>query len=104
MLVFSRIISSSSKRSSLKEANGFLEAPKCDLHQIYRSFEILSKENDFIQSERYANSKDVLQRKTNILYYDCTNYYFEIEEDVNFRKNGISKEHKFNPIVHVNHI
>ncbi len=99
MLVFTRILSPGSKRSSLNDSRTFLEQPECDLHQIYRALEVISKENDFFQSELYKNSQMVINRKKEVLYYDCTNYYFEIEEEDNFRKYGISKEHRPNPIV-----
>lgn len=99
MLVYSRIISPGSKRSSLQQAQDFLETPKCKLHQVYRALEILSKENDYFQSQLYKNSEKVLDRNKSVLYYDCTNYYFEIEEEDDFRKYGVSKEHRPNPIV-----
>lgn len=99
LLVYSRIIAPGSKRSSLRQAQDFLEKPKCELHQIYRGLEILSKENDFFQSQLYKNSEKVFERNKGILYYDCTNYYFEIEEEDDFKKYGVSKEHRPNPIV-----
>lgn len=99
MLVYSRIIAPGSKRASLTDAQTFLEQPKCGLHQIYRALEILSKENDFFQSELYKNSQRVIDRKKEVLYYDCTNYYFEMEDEDDFRKYGVSKEHRPNPIV-----
>lgn len=99
MLVYSRIIAPGSKLSSLESALGFLEQPKCDLHQVYRALEVIAKENDFFQAELYRNSQSVISRKKEILYYDCTNYYFEIEEEDGFRKYGVSKEHRPNPIV-----
>lgn len=99
LLVYSRIIAPGSKRSSLRQAQDFLEKPKCELHQIYRGLEILSKENDFFQSQLYKNSEKVFERNKGILYYDCTNYYFEIEEEDDFRKYGVSKEHRPSPIV-----
>lgn len=99
MLVYSRIISPGSKLSSLESAQRFLEQPKCELHQVYRALEVIAKENDFFQSELYKNSQTVINRKKEILYYDCTNYYFEIEEEDDFRKYGVSKEHRPNPIV-----
>lgn len=99
MLVYSRIIAPGSKLSSLESAQRFLEQPKCELHQIYRALEVIAKENDFFQSELYKNSQDVLDRKKEVLYYDCTNYYFEIEDEDDFRKYGVSKEHRPNPIV-----
>lgn len=99
MLVYSRIIFPGSKKSSLENSQKFIEQPKCSLHQIYRALELLAKENDYLQAELYKNSKSVVGRKTDILYYDCTNYYFEIEEADDFRKYGMSKEHRPNPIV-----
>lgn len=99
MLVYSRIITPGSKKASLADAQDFLEQPKCGLHQIYRALEVISKENDFFQSELYKNSQSVIDRKKEVLYYDCTNYYFEIEEEDDFRKYGVSKEHRPNPIV-----
>lgn len=99
MLVYSRIISPGSKISSLENAQRFVEQPKCSLHQVYRALEVIARENDFFQSELYKNSQSVVERKKDILYYDCTNYYFEIEEEDDFRKYGFSKEHRPNPIV-----
>lgn len=99
MLVCSRIIAPGSKRSSLEEANGFVEQPKCSLHQIYRALEVIAKENDFFQSQLYKNSQSITERRKDVLYYDCTNYYFEIEDEDDFRKYGVSKEHRPNPIV-----
>ena len=99
MLIYSRIISPGSKLSSLESAQRFLEQPKCELHQVYRALEFIAKENDFFQAELYKNSQNVINRKKEVLYYDCTNYYFEIEDEDDFRKYGVSKEHKPNPIV-----
>ena len=75
MLVYSRIIAPASKLSSLESARRFLEQPKCELHQVYRALEVIAKENDFFQSELYKNSQNVINRKKEDLYYDCTNYY-----------------------------
>ena len=99
MLVYSRIIAPGSKLSSLESAQKFLEQPKCELHQVYRALEVIAKENDFFQAELYKNSQNVINRNREVLYYDCTNYYFEIEDEDDFRKYGVSKEHRPNPIV-----
>lgn len=99
MLIYSRILMPSSKRSSLDQAQKLLEPPKCKLHQVYRALEVLAQENDSFQAQLYKNSEDVISRNKGILYYDCTNYYFEIEEEDDFRKYGVSKEHRPNPIV-----
>lgn len=99
MLVYSRIIAPGSKLSSFESAQRFLEQPKCELHQIYRALEVIAMENDFFQAELYKNSQNVINRKKEVLYYDCTNYYFEIEDEDEFRKYGVSKEHRPNPII-----
>ena len=46
-----------------------------------------------------SESKNILKRNSKVIYYDCTNYFFEIDEEDDLRKYGISKEHKPNPIV-----
>ena len=99
MLLFSRIIYPGSKRYSLELSKKFLESPDCELHHVYRALEVLAKENDFFQAQLYKNSEKVVDRHKKVLYYDCTNYYFEIEEADDFRKYGHSKENRPNPIV-----
>lgn len=99
MLIYSRIIAPGSKKASLEQAMSFLEQPKCSLHQVYRALEVLAAEQDFIQAQLYKNSEEIMKRNKGVLYYDCTNYYFEIEQDDDFRKYGVSKENRPNPIV-----
>ena len=98
-LIYTRILEPGSKRSSFETAKTFLEAPTYQLHDIYRALNVLSEECDLIQSELYRNSKSVLKRNDGVLYYDCTNYYFEIEQEDGDKKYGKSKEHRPNPIV-----
>ena len=80
-------------------AQKFLEPPSFEIQHVYRALDIISKESNFIQSELYKNSCRNINRNTNILYYDCTNYFFEIEQESGLRQYGISKEHRPNPIV-----
>ena len=98
-LIYARILEPASKRSSYKIASEFLERPSYKLHDIYRALDILGNECDFIQSEVYKNSHLIGKRNDRILYYDCTNYFFEIEQEDGDRKYGKSKEHRPNPIV-----
>lgn len=98
-LVYSRIIYPGSKKSTWETSGKFLEKSSFEMQHMYRALSILAKENDFIQSKIYDNSKKIFTRQDRILYYDCTNYYFEIEREDQFRKYGYSKEHKPNPIV-----
>ena len=97
-LVYGRIIFPASKLATNDLSKRFIEQPNFELQHIYRALEVISKETDFIQSELYKNSLKVSKRNTNILYYDCTNYFFEIEEESGLRQYGPSKEHRPNPI------
>lgn len=98
-LIYARVLSPSSKLSSFEYAKTLLEEPGFELQHIYRALEVIAKEDDFIQSELYKNSLKISKRNDKILYYDCTNYFFEIEEEDDFRKYGKSKEHRPNPII-----
>jgi transposase len=98
-LLYSRIIYPSSKLSTYKLSKRFFEQPNFDLHHIYRALSVLAEENDFIQATIYENSKKICNRNTKILYYDCTNYYFEIDYEEDDKRYGYGKDHKPNPIV-----
>lgn len=97
-LIYGRIIFPSSKLAINELSKKFIEQPNFELQHIYRALEVISKENDFIQSELYKNSLKISKRNTGVLYYDCTNYFFEIEEASGLRQYGPSKEHRPNPI------
>ena len=98
-LIYTRILFPSSKLASNKQAAVFLEQPTFELHDVYRALSILAQENDSIQAELYKNSQKVLERRKDILYYDCTNYYFELEEADDLRRYGKSKQHQPLPLV-----
>lgn len=98
-LIYNRILDPRSKRSAYKAAQSFLEPPSYELHDVYRALSILADENDLIQSEVFKNSSLLGKRNSNILYYDCSNFYFEIEQEDGEKKYGKSKEHRPNPIV-----
>ncbi|EOS43016.1 hypothetical protein C809_03911 [Lachnospiraceae bacterium MD335] len=97
--IFSRFLAPSSKLSSYSYCRTLLEPPKYELQNIYRALSVMAEEADFIQEELYCNSNFVHPRSQKVLYYDCTNYYFETEQDDDFRKYGKSKENRPNPIV-----
>ena len=98
-LVFSRIIYPSSKLKTYELSQKFLEIPKYNLENIYRGLTYLNTDLDFIQQEIYKNSKEIINRDTKVIYFDCTNYYFDIDEETDFQKYGNSKDHKPNPLV-----
>ena len=97
-LLYGRIIFPSSKLATYNLSKQFIEQPNFELQHIYRALEVISKENEFIQSELYKNSLKKSKRNTGILYYDCTNYFFEIEQEEGLKQYGPSKEHRPNPI------
>jgi transposase len=98
-LVYGRVLFPASKLATHKLSRRFLEHPTFELQHIYRALEVIAVESDFIQSEVYKNSRSVQKRNAGILYYDCTNYFFEIEQADGERQYGYSKENKPNPIV-----
>ena len=98
-LVYARIIYPSSKLETFKQCQNFIEQPKFKLHDEYRALSYIAKNIDYIQENLFNNSKNVIKRNSKVIYYDCTNYFFEIDEEDDLRKYGISKEHKPNPIV-----
>lgn len=97
-LLYGRIIYPSSKLATFNLSKQFIEQPNFELQHIYRALEVISKENEKIQSELYKNSLKKSKRNTSILYYDCTNYFFEIEREDGLKQYGPSKEHRPNPI------
>lgn len=99
MLIYERILNPSSKKSSFESSDSLLMKRNFELHHVYKSLEVLAKNSEMIQESLYKNSSSVIVRNDTVLYYDCTNFYFEIEEDDGFRNYGISKENRPNPIV-----
>ena len=99
LLVYTRILYPGSKQSSLEDAKNFVEQPSVELHQIYRGLSLLASESETLQAGLFKNSLKVMKRNTGVIYYDCTNYFFESEEEGGLRQYGRSKENRPNPIV-----
>ena len=99
MLLYTRILYPGSKLSSLEDAKRFIERPEANIHQAYRALSLLAEESDDIQAAVYKNSLKLGPRHDRVIYYDCTNYYFESEEECGLRQYGHSKENRPNPIV-----
>ena len=98
-LVYTRILYPSSKLSSYKDSKRFIEQPDFELHQIYRALSVLAEESDYIQARLFRNTMAIQERRTEVIYYDCTNFYFEIEEAEDDKQFGVSKENRPLPIV-----
>lgn len=98
-LVYGRILEPASKAATHTFAKGLIEGAGFEAHQIYRALGVLACESESIQAALYEASAKVAGRKTKILYYDCTNFFFEIEQEDDLRKFGISKQHQPLPLV-----
>lgn len=98
-LIFTRILYPSSKLGSYKDSKRFIEQPDFELHQIYRALSVLAEESDYIQARLFKNSMAVSKRRTEVIYYDCTNFYFEVETAEDDKQYGVSKENRPLPIV-----
>lgn len=98
-LLYGRILFPSSKLNTFEESKSLLEPPHFELQHVYRALDVICREDAFIQSELYKNSKLLSKRNDRILFYDCTNFFFEIEQEENLKQYGPSKEHRPNPIV-----
>ena len=98
-LVYTRILYPASKLSSYKDSGRFIEQPDFELHQIYRALSVLAEESDYIQARLFRNTMAIQERRTEVIYYDCTNFYFEIEEAEDDKQFGVSKENRPLPIV-----
>ncbi len=98
-LVYGRILYPSSKLSCYEQSPKLLEQPEFELHQVYRALSVLAQNSDLLQAALYKRSQKLLPRSTGVLFYDCTNYFFETEQESGLRQYGPSKEHRPNPIV-----
>lgn len=111
-LTYARILHPASKYSTWNDLNTYYEKPQLEYHHLLRFMDALHDyENDYL-SWLYKNSDSVYKRDPSILYYDCTNFYFECEKEDDIvvdevtgevidgmRKYGVSKEHRPNPVV-----
>ena len=111
-LTVARIISPDSKLGTSQNLDYFYEKPEFDYVHILRTMDILADHYDEYITHLFEKSCDVIKRDTSVCFYDCSNYYFEIEDNdedyvdevtgeiiKGLRKYGISKEHRPNPIV-----
>ena len=98
-LIYARIIYPSSKLETFKQCQNFIKQPSFKLHDEYRALSYIAENMDFIQESLFNNSKNIINRNSSVIYYDCTNYFFDIDCEDDLRRYGISKEHRPNPIV-----
>ena len=111
-LIYARILDPDSKQGTFDSLSTYYEQPDFEYVHILRMMDILHNHYDGYLSHLFRYSNDIVARDTSVCYFDCTNYYFEIETDDDdyvdeitgevlkgFRKYGPSKEHRPNPLV-----
>jgi transposase len=99
MLVYSRLIAPASKKSSFDNRDMFFEKTDYSLDDVYRCLSFLNIHKNNLQIWLNNKIKENYGRDTSLIYYDVTNYYFESDEQDDFKRKGISKEHRPNPII-----
>ena len=99
LLVFDRILAPDSKRAAWLGKNKYFDKMDFDLNAVYRSLSILPRYREDLLKHLHQHMVDVYHRDSTLLFYDVTNYYFEIDDEDSFRRKGVSKQHKKTPIV-----
>ena len=99
LLVFSRLLYPASKKKTYENRDTFFEKSNFSLDDIYRCLSFFNKHKDALQLWLHERIKQQYNRNTELVYYDVTNYYFEIDEQDELRIKGVSKEHRPDPIV-----
>lgn len=99
MLVYSRLLYPSSKKSAFENREKFFEKTDYSLDDVYRCLTFLNKHKKNLQVWLDEKVSKNYSRDTSILYYDVTNYYFETDDQNGFLMKGVNKEHRPNPIV-----
>lgn len=111
-LTYARILDPASKCGTYDHLDSYYENPQIEYQPMIRFLDILDRNSNKYLKHLFDNSKNVIQRNTSVMYYDCTNYFFESERTdeevidevtgdiiVGLRQFGISKENRPNPIV-----
>jgi len=99
LLVYSRLLNPASKRKTFEARTRYFEKDNYSLDDVYRCLSFLNKHSSTLQLWINDRIKQLYGRDSDLVYYDVTNYYFEIDDTDELRKKGVSKEHRPNPIV-----
>lgn len=111
-LTYARILDPASKYGTYDKLDTYYEKPQVEYQHMIRFLDILDRNSDQYLKHLFDNSENIVKRDTSIMYYDCTNYFFETEKPdeeivdevtgeiiLGLRQFGISKENKTSPIV-----
>lgn len=99
LLVYSRLLQPSSKKKAFENRNLFFDKMDFSLDDIYRSLSFFTKFKDEMLLSLHKRITTLYGRDTSLVYYDVTNYYFEIDKQDDMRRKGVSKEHRPDPII-----
>lgn len=111
-LTYARILDPASKYGTYDKLDTYYEKPQVEYQHMIRFLDILDRNSDKYLKHLFDNSENIIKRDTSVMYYDCTNYFFETEKPdeeivdevtgeiiLGLRQFGISKENKTSPIV-----
>ena len=99
LLVFNRALYPDSKKGAWEHRGHFFEDTQYSLEDVYRSLDYFLQWRPALLNHLHQRMQKLYSRDTLLMYYDVTNYYFEIDEADELRRKGVSKEHRPNPIV-----
>jgi transposase len=99
LLVFTRLLFPGSKRASVLNKDLFFDSFNFTLDDVYDALTHFDKISNALQKHLHEQVTEQYGRETDLVYYDVTNYYFEIDKQDNLRRKGPSKENKKDPIV-----
>ena len=99
LLVFARCLFPDSKKSTYENKDIFFENTDFSLKEIYNTLTYIEPFKESLQSYIYDHIQEQYKPNNECIFYDVTNYYFEIDDNDDFRKKGVCKEHRPNPIV-----
>jgi len=99
LLVFARALFPDSKKSTYQNKDLFFENTNFSLEEVYNALTYIEPYKEHLQQYIYEHIQEQYKPTNEITFYDVTNYYFEIDDNDDFRKKGVCKEHRPNPIV-----
>ncbi len=99
LLVFSRLLYPASKKKTLMEKDRFFEKSDFSLDDVYRCLSFLNGLKEDVQLLMHKRIQEQYGRNTDLVYYDVTDYYLEVDEQDELRRRGVSKEHRPDPLV-----
>ena len=99
LLVFARALFPESKKSTYENRNIFFENTNFSLEEVYNALTYIEPFKEQLQKYIYDHIQEQYKPNNECVFYDVTNYYFEIDDSDELRKKGVSKEHKTSPIV-----